>query len=97
MNKYAFLTEPARRGTELLEGSEGARNGFSLIIRTDDGSTMLKADVDYMHQAFQKLIDWSVDEVDRDVCAVITGPNGFHTNHRIKASQDFDWIESAQT
>jgi len=97
MNKYSFLTEPAHRGTELLEGSEGARNGFSLIIRTDDGSTMLKADVDYMHQAFQELIDWSVYEVDRDVCAVITGPNGFHTNHRIKASQEFDWIESAQT
>jgi len=97
MNKYAFLTEPARRGTELLQGSEGDRNGFSLIIRTDDGSTMLKADVDYMHQAFQRLIDWSIEEVDRDACAVITGPNGFYTDHRIKASQDFDWIESAQT
>jgi hypothetical protein len=89
--KYAFLTEPARRGTELLEA---ARNGFSLIIRTDDGSTMLKANVDYMHQAFQRLIDWSIEEVGRDVCAVITGPNGFYTDHRIKASQDFSWIES---
>ena len=92
MNKYAFLTEPARGGTELLEG---ARNGFSLIITTeDDGSTMLKANVDCMHQAFQRLIDWSIEEVGRDVCAVITGPNGFYTNHRIKASQDFSWIES---
>jgi hypothetical protein len=94
MNKYAFLTEPARRVTELLEGSEGARNGFSLIIRTDDGSTMLKADVDYMHQAFQGLIDWSIEEVPRDACAVITGPNGFYADHRIKASQDFSWIEN---
>jgi hypothetical protein len=94
MNKYAFLTEPARRGTELLEGSEGARDGFSLIIRTDDGSTLLEVHVEYMHQAFQTLIDWSIDETSQDACAVITGPNGFYTNHRIKASRDFDWIEN---
>ena len=66
---------------------------FSLTIRADDGSTMLETAVDHMHQAFQRLIDWSIDEVDHDVCAVISGPNGFYTNHRIKASPDFTWIE----
>ena len=50
---------------------------------------MLQTNVDYMHQAFQRLIDWSIDEVDHDVCAVISGPNGFYANHRIKASPDF--------
>ncbi len=69
---------------------------FSLTIRADDGSTMLETDVDYMHQAFQRLIDWSIDEVDQDACAVISGPNGFYTNHRIKASRDFGWIESEE-
>jgi hypothetical protein len=33
------------------------------------------------------------DELDKDVCATISGPNGFYANHRIKASQDFAWIE----
>jgi hypothetical protein len=47
---------------------------FLLTIRADDGSTMLQTNVDYMHQAFQRLIDWSIDEVDHDVCAVISGP-----------------------
>ena len=67
--------------------------GFSLTIRAEDGSTMLKTDVDYVHQAFQRLIDWSIGDVDQDVCAVISGPNGFYANHRIKALQDFSWIE----
>jgi hypothetical protein len=121
MNKYAFLTEPARRGTEMAEGYgrlatpnakyceprtshrvNGYRSipkdkSFSLTIRADDGSTFLETHVEYMHQAFQRLIDWSIDETSQDVCAVITGPNGFYTNHRIKASRDFDWIESPQT
>jgi len=47
-----------------------------------------------MHQAFQTLIDWSINETSQDACAVITGPNGFYTNQRIKASRDFDWIEN---
>ena len=64
-----------------------------MTIRADDGSTMLQTNVDYIHQAFQKLIDWSIDELDKDVCATISGPNGFYANHRIKASQDFAWIE----
>jgi hypothetical protein len=67
---------------------------FSLIIRTNDGSTLLEAHVEYMHQAFQALIDSSIDETSQDACAVITGPNGFYTNHRIKASPNFDWIEN---
>jgi len=67
---------------------------FSLTIRAHDGSTLLETRVEYMHQAFQRLIDWSIDETGQDVCAVITGKNGFYTNHRIKASRDFGWIES---
>jgi hypothetical protein len=51
----------------------------------------LETHVDYMHQAFQRLIDWSIDETGQDVCAVITGPNGFYKKHRIKASRDFGW------
>jgi hypothetical protein len=121
MNNYAFLTELARKDTELAEGYGrlAAANAkhceprpahgvnryrsllqdktFSLTIRADDGSTLLDTHVEYMHQAFQRLIDWSIDETSQDVCAVITGPNGFYTNHRIKALRDFDWIESAQT
>ena len=105
MNKYAFLTKPARKDTEVAEchgrlaaayrgkslskSPTGINKNFSLIIRADDGSTLLETHVDYMHQAFQRLIDWSIEEVGRDVCAVITGPNGFYTDHRIKASQDF--------
>jgi hypothetical protein len=65
---------------------------FLLTIRADDGSTILQTNVDCMHQAFQRLIDWSIDEVDHDVCAVISGPNGFYANRRIKASPDFTWI-----
>jgi hypothetical protein len=119
MNKYAFLTDPPRNGTEIAESygrfapanakhcepraSHGVNRyrsllqdkSFSLIVKADDGSTLLEAHVEYMHQAFQTLIDWSIDETSQDACAVITGPNGFYTNHRIKASRDFDWIESA--
>lgn len=65
---------------------------FSLtIIKVDDGSTIMQTNVDYMHQAFQRLIDWSVN-VEQDVEAVISGP-GFYANPRIKAAQDFGWIE----
>ena len=86
MNNYALQTDLASRREEIAQG-------FSLTIRADDGSTMLQTNVDYIHQAFQRLIDWSIDEVGHDVCAVISGPNGFYTNHRIKASPDFTWIE----
>jgi hypothetical protein len=118
MNKYAFLTEPAPKDTEIAEGygrlaaananhcepreSHGVNRyrsllqdkNFSLTIRAHDGSKLLETRVEYMHQAFQRLIDWSIHETGQDVCAVITGKNGFYTNHRIKASQDFGWIES---
>ena len=70
---------------------------FSLTVRADDGRTLLETRLDYMHQAFQRLIDWSIGETGYDVSAVISGPNGFYTNHRIKASGDFAWIESDQT
>ena len=118
MNKYAFLTEPVRKGTEIAEGfrrlaaanaehceppaSHGViryrtllqDKSFSLTIRADDGCTLLETSAESMHQAFQRLIDWSIDEVGQDVCAIIIGPNGFYTNHRIKASREFGWIES---
>jgi hypothetical protein len=70
---------------------------FSLTIRADDGRTLLKTRLEYMHQAFQRLIDWSIGETGCDVSAVISGPNGFYTNHQIKASGDFAWIESKRT
>ena len=120
MNKYAFLTEPARKGTEIAESygrlsaakakhcePRGVSHGvnrylsllrdksFSLTIRADDGSTLLETRVEYLHQAFQTLIDWSIDKVSQDACATISGPNAFYTNHRIKASRGFGWIESA--
>ena len=118
MNKYAFLTDPARKGTEIAEGyarpaaanakpcepraSHGVNRyrsllrdkSFSLTVKADDGSKLLETHVEYMHQAFQTLIDWSIIETSEDACAVITGPNGFYTNQRIKASRDFDWIEN---
>jgi hypothetical protein len=70
---------------------------FSLTIRANDGRTLLETRVEYMHQAFQRLIDWSIGETGYDVSAVISGPNGFYTNQRIKASGDFAWIESDRT
>jgi hypothetical protein len=70
---------------------------FSLTIRAEDGRTLLETRVEYMHQAFQRLIDWSIGEAGYDVSAAISGPNGFYTNHRIKALGDFAWIESDQT
>jgi hypothetical protein len=45
--------------------------GFSLTIRADDGSAMLQTNVEYIHQAFQRLIDWSIGAVGQDVCAII--------------------------
>jgi hypothetical protein len=86
MNNYSLQTDLASRHKEMAKG-------FSLTIRADDGSTMLQTNFDYIHQAFQSLIDWSIGNEGQDVCAVISGPNGFHANQRIKASQDFAWIE----
>jgi hypothetical protein len=67
---------------------------FSLVIRSEDGRTLLETRVEYMHQAFRKLIDWSIGDACHDGCAAISGPNGFYTNYQIKASRDFAWIES---
>ena len=77
-------------------GSLSKDRRFSLTIRSTDGCKLLETRVEHMHQAFQRLIDWSIDEIGQDVCAAISGPNGFYTNHRIKASRDFGWIESKQ-
>ena len=43
---------------------------------------MSETRVERLHKAFQTLIDWSIDEVAQDICAVINGPNGFPSNHR---------------
>ena len=67
---------------------------FSLTIRADDGRTLLETRVEYMHQAFQRLTDWSIGETGYDVSAAISGPNGFYTNHRIKTLGDFAWLEA---
>jgi hypothetical protein len=121
MNKYAFLTGPAR-STEIAKGSDriAAANvkeserrayfgvnrcrslsqdeSFSLTIRAEDGRTLWETRVEHKHQAFQRLIDWSIsDEAVFDICAAISGPDGFCTNHRFKASEDFAWIESEET
>src|SRR5208337_141852 len=42
---------------------------FSLTIRAVDGCTLLETRVEHMHQAFQRLIDWSIDEVGQDASA----------------------------
>jgi hypothetical protein len=83
--------ELSRHRRPLKDGS------FSLTIRGDDGRTLLETRVEYMHQAFQRLIDWSIGKTGYDVLAVISGPNGFYTNHRIKTLGDFAWIEGHQT
>src|SRR6476660_5874604 len=75
--------------TDLTHSRKEMAKGFSLTIRADDGSTMLQTNVDYIHQAFQRLIDWSIGAVDQDVCAVISGPKGFYANNRIKALTGF--------
>ena len=94
MNQYAFGIDGVRKYAEMAgvhdELSRHRRplkdESFSLTIRGDDGRTLLETRVEYMHQAFQRLIDWSIGETGYDVLAVISGPNGFYTNHRIKAS-----------
>lgn len=94
MNTYPNLIDPARIDTEMAQGFGRPENHFSLTIRGDDGSTKLETRVEQMYQAFERLIDWSIDKLDQDVTAVISGPNGVCANHRIKASPDFSWIES---
>jgi hypothetical protein len=70
---------------------------FSLTIRADDDCPLLETRVEIYASSVSKLIDWSIGQTGYDVLAVISGPNGFYTNHRIKASGDFAWIESDRT
>ena len=111
VGKYAEKAERLARGVgakakQLGPGLHDERSrhrrplkdeSFSLTIRADDGRTLLETRVEYMHQAFQRLIDWSIGETGDDVLAVISGPNGFYTNQRIKTLGDFAWIEGDQT
>jgi hypothetical protein len=112
MNTFAFLADPSSgmvtaantnqgesRSYSLRNQSRGLLQdkSFSLTIRSDDDRTLLETRVEHLHQAFQGLIDWSIGEANCDVRAVISGPNGFYTNHRLKASEDFSWIERNET
>jgi hypothetical protein len=112
MNTFAFLADPSSvmitagntNQGEPRAYSEGNRSrgllqdkSFSLTIRANDDRTLLETRVEHLHQAFERLIDWSIGEASCDVCAVISGPNGFYTNHRLKASEDFSWIERKET
>ena len=112
MNTFAFLADPrsgivtaantnqgeprsysgANQSRDLLQDKR-----FSLTIRSNDDRTLLETRVEHLHQAFQGLIDWSIGEASCDVRAVISGPNGFYSNHRLKASEDFSWIERNET
>ena len=56
-----------RRTPQGVNRYRNLEKSFSLIIRTNDGSTLLEAHVEYMHQAFQALIDSSIDETSQDV------------------------------
>src|SRR5882757_2180338 len=102
MNTFAFPAErnsgmdiAASANQRVFQGnrSRGFLQGksFSLTIRSNDNRTLLETRVEHLHQAFQRLIDWSIGEARCDVCAVISGPNGFYTDHRLKASEDFSW------
>jgi hypothetical protein len=104
MNKFAFQADPISGMDIAANTNQGVfqRNrprgflqdkNFSLTIRSTDDRTLLETRVEHLHQAFQRLIDWSIGEASCDVCAVMSGPNGFYADHRLKASEDFSWIE----
>ena len=111
VGKYAEKAEELVRGVgaKAKQAGPGVHNqlsrhrrslkdeSFSLTIRADDDRPLLETRVEYIHQAFQRLIDWSIGDTGYDVSAVISGPNGFYTKQQIKASGDFAWIESDQT
>ena len=86
MNQCVFRADRVRKYAEKAEG----------LVR-GAGAKAKQPGVEYMHQAFQRLIDWSIGETGYDVSAVISGPNGFYTNHLIKDSGDFAWIDSHRT
>src|SRR5271170_5774722 len=112
MKTFVFLADPSSGMVTAANTSQGESwacsggnrsrgllqdKSFSLTIRSNDDRTLLETRVEHLHQAFQRLIDWSIGEASCEVCAVISGPNGFYTNHRLKASQDFSWIERNET
>jgi hypothetical protein len=108
MNTFAFLADPSSGMDIAADAKQGVFQGnrsrgflqdesFSLSIRSNDDRTLLETRFEHLHQAFQGLIDWSIGEASCDVRAVISGPNGFYTNHRLKASEDFSWIERNET
>ena len=80
MNTFAFLANPS-------SGMVTAANTNQGEPRTYSGGNRPRGLL--QDQVFQRLIDWSIGEASCDVCAVISDPNGFYTNHRLKASEDF--------
>ena len=87
MNTFAFLANPSSGMVTAANTNQGEPRAY-----WGNRSRGLLQD-----QAFQRLIDWSIGEASCDVRAVISGPNGFYTNHRLKASEDFSWIERNET
>ena len=61
--------------------------GFSLTIRVDDGRTLLETRVEYMHQAFQRLIDWSINETSQDVWRLSLDQMGFTRTTELRLHQ----------
>jgi hypothetical protein len=113
MNTFAFLASPSSEMVTAANINQGEPRAvfpgkrsrgplhdksFSLTIRSNDARTLLETRVEHLHQHFKGSSTWSIGEAScGDVCAVISGPNGFYTNHRLKASEDFSWIERNET
>ena len=78
MNTFAFLADPSSR--MVTAANTKANLGH---IPGEIG-----LEVSYKIKRFKgSSTGPSVKQV--DVCAVISGPNGFYTKHRLKASEDF--------
>jgi hypothetical protein len=75
MNTFAFVADPSSGMVTAANINQGEPRTYSEGNRS--GGLL-------QDQAFKRLIDWSIDEASCDVCAVISGPNGFYTNHRLK-------------
>ena len=80
INTFAFLADPS-------SGMVTAANTNQGEPRTCSWGNLSRGLL--QDQAFQRLIDWSSAKQVVIFCAVISGPNGFYTNHRLKASEDF--------
>jgi hypothetical protein len=74
-----LLSMTLRAPTNFLSSSASPANSRTYGSRRSVAS--LETRVEHMHKAFQTLIDRSIDEVDQDICAFISGPNGFCPNH----------------